>query len=118
MLVDARDVDDHAARIPHRARSLLRGEEGGANVDGERTVEVLRGELEHRLGGRQTRVVDEHVKAAELLGHLADEPLRHLWICEVTPHPLHRAARELLEGAAALVVVCAGGEAERVALAL
>ena len=118
MLVDARHVDDHAAFVSHRARSLLRGQERGAYVDCKRAVEVLSSELQHRLRGRQPRVVDEDVEAAELLGHLAHEPLRHVRLGEITPDPLRGAVAQLLEGAATLVVVIARGEADRVALLL
>ena len=69
-LVDARDVDDHAAPVlgQELLDRLAGAQERAAQVDGDDLVELRAGELVRRPRDLDAGVVDEHVDATELLG--------------------------------------------------
>jgi hypothetical protein len=61
-------VDEAAiAGRAHRRTEHLATQEGAAQVDRQHRVELFRGDLHHRRGGRDGGVVDRHVQPAPAL---------------------------------------------------
>jgi hypothetical protein len=114
VLVDARNVDDQPAVLPHRARRRLSREERRPHVDREDRVEVLRGQLERRLRDRDPGVVDEDVQPPELARNLTNNPRRDLRVGEVADDGVDPPS--LREPPSDLVLRLVRREAERVAV--
>ena len=126
VLVDGGDVDDAAAAalLDHEPRRTLRAQKGAVEVDRERVLPVVVGELEQFALPVHACVVDEHVEAPERSGEVVDHVCRAGEVREVEPPHLRTSVvttnlvRGLLGSLLVLVprdtdVEAVGGEADR-----